>query len=428
MGISSVRGRAVTMATIIEIPGMEKDKKADAMASRLKKVLDSEPVRISTRPVQGDFVRNGYSCVPVALSEGLDIRLGTSVTEINYGGPGVTVKAVNPRAPGVPQTFKAGYHRSLLCIWTSDRRRWYEFVWRADPFARGSYSFVAVGSSGTDYDLLAAPVPGAPGENRLFFAGEHTMRNYPATVHGAFLSGLREAGRLADLLLPQQPITNASVAAATAAATRPNVVKEKSTVLQSYQNFKDFVTNMIEDQSSKIQILLKKIQTNAQSVLKKINNIKRDSKTKESKYMGLNFRPRKVFRNENDEHQLESPILKKQLDTSLSNKVAESRNFNSHFGTSSYGVSANGNYGTPAQTYHHHSIGFDPINIVVSMSLLSFLLQALQGLLNRTRLPTPIVEARHLNPAQEWFRKFSTKFETLKPDYTKRKYPKKYNH
>lgn len=45
--------------------------------------------------------------------------------------------------------------------------------WRADPYARGSYSFVAVGSSGTDYDLLAAPVPGAPGENRLFFAGKH---------------------------------------------------------------------------------------------------------------------------------------------------------------------------------------------------------------------------------------------------------------
>lgn len=30
--------------------------------------------------------------------------------------------------------------------------------WRADPWARGSYSFVAVGASGSDYDLLAAPV------------------------------------------------------------------------------------------------------------------------------------------------------------------------------------------------------------------------------------------------------------------------------
>lgn len=110
--------------------------------------------------------------------------------------------------------------------------------WRADPWARGSYSFVSVGSSGSDYDLLAAPVTPRPdrpssglngghsatngggggssgngcgtGEDdddskadipRLFFAGEHTIRNYPATVHGALLSGLREAGRIADYYL-----------------------------------------------------------------------------------------------------------------------------------------------------------------------------------------------------------------------------------
>ena len=30
--------------------------------------------------------------------------------------------------------------------------------WRADPWARGSYSFVAVGASGSDYDVLATPV------------------------------------------------------------------------------------------------------------------------------------------------------------------------------------------------------------------------------------------------------------------------------
>ncbi|XP_005100139.1 lysine-specific histone demethylase 1A [Aplysia californica] len=74
--------------------------------------------------------------------------------------------------------------------------------WRADPYARGSYSYVAAGSSGNDYDLLASPIAhqaGAP--SRLFFAGEHTIRNYPATVHGALLSGFREAGRIADKFL-----------------------------------------------------------------------------------------------------------------------------------------------------------------------------------------------------------------------------------
>jgi lysine-specific histone demethylase 1 len=93
--------------------------------------------------------------------------------------------------------------------------------WRTDPWARGSYSFVAVGSSGGDYDMLAAPVAPPPqgAKCRLFFAGEHTIRNYPATVHGAFLSGLREAAHIADEYLgspyapPQQPaVANARVA------------------------------------------------------------------------------------------------------------------------------------------------------------------------------------------------------------------------
>lgn len=60
---------------------------------------------------------------------------------------------------------------------------------------------MATGSSGGDYDMMAKPVSCDPVSSippRLFFAGEHTMRNYPATVHGALLSGLREAGRIAD--------------------------------------------------------------------------------------------------------------------------------------------------------------------------------------------------------------------------------------
>ena len=38
--------------------------------------------------------------------------------------------------------------------------------WRADPWSRGSYSFVSTGSSGNDYDVLATPViPGTVTSN-----------------------------------------------------------------------------------------------------------------------------------------------------------------------------------------------------------------------------------------------------------------------
>jgi len=64
--------------------------------------------------------------------------------------------------------------------------------WGSDPFSLGSYSFLKTGSTPQDYDHLAAPVGG-----RLFFAGEHTNRRYAATVHGAYLSGLRAARQVA---------------------------------------------------------------------------------------------------------------------------------------------------------------------------------------------------------------------------------------
>ena len=53
--------------------------------------------------------------------------------------------------------------------------------------ARGSYSSISVGSlGGEDYDVMAESV------GRVFFAGEATTKQYPATMHGAFVTGLRE--------------------------------------------------------------------------------------------------------------------------------------------------------------------------------------------------------------------------------------------
>ena len=61
--------------------------------------------------------------------------------------------------------------------------------WERDPFARGAYSYVAVGNNDTARRTLAAPL-----EDTLFFAGEATdTEGEAATVTGALQSGLRAA-------------------------------------------------------------------------------------------------------------------------------------------------------------------------------------------------------------------------------------------
>ena len=60
--------------------------------------------------------------------------------------------------------------------------------WQDDPFAQGSSSYLKVGSTPTDRVALRTPI-----DDTLFFAGEATSSDYPATVHGALLSGRRAA-------------------------------------------------------------------------------------------------------------------------------------------------------------------------------------------------------------------------------------------
>ncbi|HNO94464.1 MAG TPA: FAD-dependent oxidoreductase, partial [Anaerolineales bacterium] len=63
--------------------------------------------------------------------------------------------------------------------------------WHTNENTFGAYSYTAVGTEMQHFDDLAAGV-----NNQLFFAGEHTSVDYFSTVHGAYLSGIREADKI----------------------------------------------------------------------------------------------------------------------------------------------------------------------------------------------------------------------------------------
>jgi len=66
--------------------------------------------------------------------------------------------------------------------------------WRADPFARGAYSYIGVGGNGAPRAL------GRPVDGTLFFAGEATNGAEIGTVAGALSSGRRAAREVLRVL------------------------------------------------------------------------------------------------------------------------------------------------------------------------------------------------------------------------------------
>lgn len=78
--------------------------------------------------------------------------------------------------------------------------------WRSDPYALGSYTYIPVAGSthqGTEGPAGFSAEGGSPldimetshplWDNHLFFAGEHTSVDHFASVHGAYLSGIKAA-------------------------------------------------------------------------------------------------------------------------------------------------------------------------------------------------------------------------------------------
>ncbi|THG34556.1 FAD-dependent oxidoreductase [Glaciibacter flavus] len=70
-------------------------------------------------------------------------------------------------------------------------------AWQDDPFARGSYAYMTVGSTTNDHDDLATPVGGV-----LHIAGEATWTDDPATVTAALHSAHRAASNILRRALP----------------------------------------------------------------------------------------------------------------------------------------------------------------------------------------------------------------------------------
>jgi monoamine oxidase len=96
--------------------------------------------------------------------------------------------------------------------------------WRHDQFARGSYSYTGPNFQPDDYELMAKPI------GNLFFAGEHTCGTHPATVHGAYISGLRAASEVLESMIGPIDIPEPLV------LPKDSAAKRKSEAIQSVKD------------------------------------------------------------------------------------------------------------------------------------------------------------------------------------------------
>ncbi len=112
--------------------------------------------------------------------------LGRPIVEGYFGGALATELEA-----GGGEAFAAFAIDELAALLGSDIRPRLKLLtataWRADPFARGSYSYAHPGRA------PARPALAAPVDDRLFFAGEACSVHDFSTAHGAYKTGLAAA-------------------------------------------------------------------------------------------------------------------------------------------------------------------------------------------------------------------------------------------
>ena len=135
-----------------------------------------DPVNASTPRIFGVNMQKQLGFPVIMLFTGGDYAafLGSAtIAEVEAS----TMKALREHIPDLPDPLSVQVSR-----------------WNEDPFARGSYSHISQFSKLDDNAEFEKT-----GSGKLFFAGEHTIRHYFQTVHGAYLSGRREAQRIAKV-------------------------------------------------------------------------------------------------------------------------------------------------------------------------------------------------------------------------------------
>jgi len=127
---------------------------------------------------------------PVATTTNQKSNNNDNNKATNGGGDGMTDDAIVNEIMDTLRTVFGGGRGDDDEVVVPDPLDYKVTRWNTDPFAFGSYSYTKVGCTEEAYDELIRPV------GNLLFAGEATSKTSHATVHGAWLSGEREAKRL----------------------------------------------------------------------------------------------------------------------------------------------------------------------------------------------------------------------------------------